>query len=188
MNNRRNIGLLIGLCLLAGCAQNNATTKDNLAESFSAPFSPSESDELLNFGVNMANMSAASRAETCRGLVKRQKEADTTLKLQLMLGRLLSDACGDIPKIIEAVNAIPPTSLADDRLQRLVAIHLEALKNQQSQNKKLASMERKQKTVQSVLDTKDAKNAKKDDSRLLREKLDAIRTMEKQMDESSGGN
>jgi hypothetical protein len=45
-------------------------------------------------------------------------------------------------------------------------------------------MEPKQKTVQSVPESKDTKGSEKNETRLLREKLEAIRSMEKHLDES----
>jgi hypothetical protein len=55
-------------------------------------------------------------------------------------------------------------------------------------SRKSGSTERKQKTVQSVPESKGTNGSKKDETRLLREKLEAIRSMEKQLDESGGGN
>jgi hypothetical protein len=105
-----------------------------------------------------------------------------------MVGRLLSDACGEIPRILDGVASIPPRSLNDERMQRFVAINTEALKRLNNQSRKLGSLERKQKTVQNVLESKDSTGSKKDENRLLREKLEAIRAMEKHLDESGDAN
>jgi hypothetical protein len=43
----------------------------------------------------------------------------------------------------------------------------------------------KQKTVQSMPESKNTNGSKKDETRLLREKLEAIRSMEKHLDETS---
>lgn len=174
--------------LLSGCAEVDSGVREKFPTVYSAPASHSDADELLDFGVNMVNMTASSRTETCRSLVKRQKDSpDTGVLLHLMIGRLLSDACGDIPKILDELAAISPGSLSDDRMQKLIDIHSEALKRIGSTTKKLGALERKQKTVQNVLETKDAAGSKKEESRLLREKLEAIRSMEKQLDETSDG-
>jgi hypothetical protein len=69
-------------------------------------------------------------------------------------------------------------------MQRLVAIHTEALKRLQNVSRKPGTLEHKQKTVQSVPESKDTSESKKDENRLLREKLEAIRSMEKHLDES----
>ena len=105
-----------------------------------------------------------------------------------MVGRLLSDACGDIPRILEGVGSIPPGNLADERMQRLVAINTEALKRLQNVSRKVGTLERKQKSVQTVLESKDENVSKKNETRLLREKLEAIRSMEKHLDESGDAN
>jgi hypothetical protein len=137
----------------------------------------------------MANMNAASRSELCRSLLKRQKESPGPgIQLHLMVGRLLSDACGDIPKVLDGVASIPAGYLNDERMTRLVATDTEALKRMNSLSKKLVSVESKQKTVQTVQEPKETSGTKKDENRLLREKLDAIRSMEKQLDESGEGN
>ena len=108
--------------------------------------------------------------------------------MHLMVGRLLSDACGDIPRILDGVDSIPPGSLSDERMQKFVAIHTEALKRLQNVSRKSGSVERKQKTVQSVPESKETKGSKKNETRLLREKLEAIRSMEKHLDESGDAN
>ncbi len=105
-----------------------------------------------------------------------------------MVGRLLSDACGDIPKILNGVDSIPPGSLSDERMQKLVAIHTEALKRLQNVSRKLGSLERKQKTSNLYWNRKIPDGSKKDETRLLREKLEAIRSMEKHLDESGDAN
>jgi hypothetical protein len=57
-----------------------------------------------------------------------------------------------------------------------------------NQSKKLSAAEQKQKKVKTVLESKEPSEPKKNETRLLREKLEAIRSMEKQMDESVDGN
>jgi hypothetical protein len=113
-----------------------------------------------------------------------------------MMARLFSDACGTIPGILEDVGFIPPGSLSDERVQKLVAIHTEALKRLKAASRQPAPLECKQKTVRSAHGSKNAtgsknttgsKNvtgSKNDENRLLREKLEAIRSMEKHLDES----
>lgn len=181
---------LIGsLLVISGCAEVDSGVRERFPAVYSgAPATHSDVDELLDFGANLANMTVPARAETCRSLVKRQKDApDTGILLHLMIGRLLSDACGDIPKLVDELGAISPGSLSDDRMRKLIDIHGEALKRIGSTHKKLGALERKQKTVQNVLESKDAGGSKKEESRLLREKLEAIRSMEKQLDETSDG-
>jgi hypothetical protein len=188
----RNISLTLSLLLLVGCAEFNSGWEGNSAP-YKAPYTYTQSDfdELLAFGANMAKISPSSRAEVCRTLLKRQKNPPGTgIYLHLLVGRLLSDACGDIPKILDEVGSIPPGSLSDERMQKLVAIHTEALKRLQNVPRKVGTPGRKQKTVQTVTETKDSPGSKdsteskKNETRLLREKLEAIRSMEKHLDES----
>jgi len=181
----RNTGLTLSLLLLAGCAEFNA----GYPNQYNDPYAQSDFDELLAFGANMAKISSSARADVCHTLLKRQKNPPGAgIHLHLMVGRLLSDACGDIAKILNGVNAIQPGSLSDERMQRLVAIHTEALKRLQNVSRRVGSLEHKQKSVQSVLESKDASSSKKDENRLLREKLEAIRSMEKHLDESGDAN
>jgi hypothetical protein len=189
------ISLALSLLLLAGCAEFNSGGDVGYPDIYKAPFMQSDFDELLAFGANMAKMPPSARAEACRTLQKRQiNSPGASIQLQLMVGRLLSDACGDIPKILDGVSAIPPGSLPDERMQRLVAINTEALKRLYNVSKKLSSLERKQKSVKSVLESKttnepkNAKESNKNETRLLREKLEAIRSMEKHLDESGDAN
>jgi hypothetical protein len=181
----RNISLALSLLLLAGCAQ----LYSGYSERYNDPYAQSDFDELLGFGANMAEIPPSSRTKICRTLLKRQKDSHGAgIQLYLMVGRLLSDACGEIPRILDGVASIPPGSLSDERMQRLVAINTETLKRMNNQSRKLGSLERKQKTVESVLESKDANGSKKNETRLLREKLEAIRSMEKHLDESGDTN
>lgn len=185
----RNISLALSLLLLTGCAEFNAGWNDVSPDRYNDPYAQSDFDELLAFGANMSKISPSSRADVCRTLLKRQKNPPGPgIHLHLMVGRLLSDACGDIPKILNGVSSIPPGGLPDERMQRLVAIHTETLKRLQNVSRRVGSLEHKQKSVQSVLESKDASSSKKNENRLLREKLEAIRSMEKHLDESGDAN
>jgi len=181
----RNISLALSLLLLAGCAE-FTTSWNGYSDRYNAPYAQSDFDELLTFGANMANIPPSSRAKVCRTLLKSQKDSHGTgVQLHLMVGRLFSDTCGDIPRILDGVDSIPPGSLSDERMRKLVAIHTEALKRLYNVSRKPGSLERKQKTVQSVPESKDSTESKENETRLLREKLEAIRSMEKHLDESS---
>jgi hypothetical protein len=186
----RNISLALSLLLLVGCAQINPSLEGRGDTArYNEPYAQSDFDELLAFGANMAIISPSSRAEVCHTLLKRQKTPPgTEIHLHLLVGRLLSDACGDISKILDGLASIPPASLSDERMQKLVAIHTETLKRLQNVSRKVGTLERKQKSVQSVLESKDANASKKNENSLLREKLEAIRSMEKHLDESGDAN
>jgi len=151
----------------------------------------------------MANIPSLSRSEVCSTLLKRQKDyPGTGIELHLMIGRLFSDSCGDIPEILKGVDSIPPGSLSDAGVQKLVSIYTEALKRLQAVSAKLDSLERKHKTLQSILESKKVSGTKKNankskkntgepknnETQLLREKLEAIRSMEKHLDESGDSN
>jgi len=204
----QKVSLLLILLLLAGCARFNSGWKDSGRHD--APYTQSSFDELLAFGANMANMPPLSRSEVCSTILKRQKDyPGTGIVLHLMVGRLFSDTCGDISEILKGVGSIPPENLSDERVQKLVSIYTEALKRSQAVSIKLSSLERKHKKLQSVLESKNVsrpkKNitvskktedeskktedeSKKNETQLLREKLEAIRSMEKHLDESGDAN
>lgn len=180
--------LILTLSLITGCAGfNSAYDRDE--QNRYDPYAQSGIDELLAFGASMAGMPEEGRAELCKSLLNTQKiQPSEGKQLHLMVGRLLSNACGDIPSILDGVRAISPAYASDDRVQRLIAIHTQALQRIQRQSEKLTVVEQKQKKIKSALDSKDAAGPQKSEARLLREKLEAIRTMEKQMDESVDGN
>jgi hypothetical protein len=181
----RKISLALSFLLLAGCAEFKSGW-DGYSGRYNDPYVQSDFDELLAFGANMVNIPPSSRAKVCRTLLKRQKDSrGTGIPLHLMVGRLLSDACGEIPRILDGVGAI---QLTDDRMQKLVSIYMEALKRMNNQSRKLGSMERQQKKGQNAPEPKDPTGSKKDENRLLREKLEDIRSMEKHLDESGGAN
>lgn len=180
--------LTLSLLLLAGCAQFNSPWQGNAGQ-YNDPYAQSDFDNLLGFGANMAQIPSSSRTKICKTLLKGQKDSTGTgIRLHLMVGRLLSDACGDISTILKGIDSIPPGNLTDERLQRFVAINKEALKRMYIQSRKSGGTGRKQKTAQPVPYSKNTDGSKKDETRLLREKLEAIRSMEKQLDESGSGN
>jgi len=191
----QKIILLLSLLLPTGCTEFNTGWNRYPNQYTNDPYTQSDFDELLAFGANMANISSSSRTDVCRILLNRQNGTPGTgVWLHLMVGRLLSDSCGDIPKILDGINTIPPGSLPDQRLQKLVDIHTETLKRMNTVPRKSVSVSRKQKTVKSMQEAKESTGpkesteSKNDETRLLREKLDAIRSMEKHLDESGGGN
>jgi len=190
--------LALILLLMTGCTQVKPDQGQPVEKSQEDFYALSDLNELLDFGTSLGGKTVPARAEVCRALLNRQREAPGTgVQLHLLTGRLLSDACGDIPKILEGVDAIPLDGLPDERVRHLVSAQREALKRLHSLSKKLAVLERKQKSLQSLLESKvsknpnkagDAKASKDGEARLLRNKLEAIRAMEQKMDETGGGN
>ncbi|MGY6274817.1 hypothetical protein [Methylomonas sp. MgM2] len=141
---------------------------------------------LLAFGASMASMSSASQADLCKSLLDTQKTSPSDgVQLHLMVGRLLSNSCGDIPQLIDDINAIKRKFNSDENLQRFISLNTQVLANMQAQAVKLDNAKHDQQKVKSMLD---AKGEKKKETRILREKLEAIRSMEKQLDESSNNN
>jgi len=183
--------LTLVFLLLTGCA------KFNLRGDRFNPYVQEDLDELLHFGANMANMTPSSRAEVCKSLLARQKEsAGAGIQLHLMTGRLLSDACGDIGKILDGANSRPMRTLSDERVRWLVDAQMEALKRMGNLSRKLGAVEYRTKTVQCAPESKKGRaeskkgvaESQKGDSNLLRDKLEAIRSMEKKLDETGDGN
>ena len=201
----QKISLALSLLLITGCAQFNLNGQEDQVLNRD-PYSKSNFDELLAFGANMSNLPPLSRSEVCSTLLKHQKDSPSAgIKLHLMMGRLFSDVCGNIPEILDGVDSITHGSLSDDRVQKLVSIYTEALKRLHDVSIKLDSLERKYKKLQFSLESKKVSSSKKiinkpkkdvkdleeptdDQSQLLREKLEAIRSMEKHLDESDNGN
>ena len=185
----RLLSLITFFILLTGCAGFNSAYSDRDAANRYDPYAQSGIDELLAFGASMAGMSEAARADLCKSLLNTQNISPSEGKqLHLMVGRLLSESCGDIPKILDGVHAISPSYASDERVQRLIAIDTQILTRMQNPSKKSSVTEQKQKKLKTAIESKEPQEPKKDETRLLREKLDAIRSMEKQMDESVDGN
>jgi hypothetical protein len=169
---------------ITGCAEFNSGWNQSSPRN-SDYYASTDFDELLVFGENMARMPPSARSKQCRSLQKRQKTLSRTgIVLHLMVGRLLSEGCGDISKILFELNAIPFGTL-DARTRRLVAINTEALKRIGS-SRKSSSPDCKQRSNPSEAESKLIKGSNKNDARMLREKLEAIRSMEKQIDDDGG--
>ncbi|MBP1148289.1 MULTISPECIES: hypothetical protein [Methylocaldum] len=181
--------VLMGLSVLAGCAE---FYPDRYRASYYTPshdaYSRSDIDELLGFGAAFANKTAASRAEECRRMLKHYRQnPDVGVRLHLLIARTLSEACGDTTKILASVGAIPPERMPDGRVQNLVAIQMETLKRAGSLSRKAVAAERKPDRKQATVCAPDSKTVDKtnpptDEAKILREKLEAIRAIEKSMD------
>jgi len=195
----------LALLLLTGCAGFNSSKNDSNAD-----FSSEDLGELLRFQSDLANMTEASRAGVCQTLLNRQKEAPSAgIQLHLMTGRMLSDDCGDISKILDGAST-PMKNLSDEQLKWLVTAQTEVLKRMDDLSRSLGALERKLKTIQCSPSAKMIKpesnktvpkplkevpepqkrmsEPPKDDSGLLRNKLDAIRSMENKLDDPCTGN
>ena len=200
----RSIGfVLLLLLLLAGCAHVKPGAPQGQPSEGQPddPYARSDLDGLLGFGSGLDGQTPSARAEVCRALLKRQQEppppaTQTGILLHLMTARLFSNACGDIPKILDGVDAIPASDITDGRVRQWVVVQAQALKRVDSLSKRLGTLERKQKWLHSLLATKTvkspgkprvAKPSKHGESRALRDKLDAIRSMEERMDETGEG-
>ncbi|WP_051331949.1 hypothetical protein [Methylocaldum szegediense] len=181
--------VLVGLALLTGCADypGNWYRASYYSPSNDA-YSRSDIDELLGFGAAFANKSRARRAEECRRLLKfYQKNPDVGVRLHLLIARTLSEACGHTTKILAAVGGIAPEQMPDGRVQNLVAIHMEMLRHAGGQPRRAAVAERKpdrKPTEGRVSEPKPGgkENSVTDEAQILREKLEAIRAIEKSMD------
>lgn len=185
---------LAALSLLAGCTQYDTGWfgRPSLARTGDY-YARADLDELLRFGADLARKSGSARAEECRRLLKRQRETPGVgVQLHLMSGRLLSESCGDARRIVDAVNSIPAGSLPDARVQWLVAAQTATLKRLGGTSKRIAAaerLERKQKQrapeAQRAPDSPRVPESQKDEARVLREKLEAIRSIERKLDEAT---
>lgn len=182
-------GSILLVFMLSGCADFNSTHPDKITTQHNDPYAQSGIDDLLAFGASMASMSENARADLCKSLQNTQKVSYSEgVQLHLMIGRLLSDTCGDISKILEGVRSLSPSYTSDERLQRLIAIDTQVLRRMYNQEKKQRVVLQKTKKSKTVAETKDSPEPKQKEADLLREKLEAIRSIEKQMDESIDGN
>jgi hypothetical protein len=196
--------------LLSGCADMRPTwTEPSLARP-DRYYARSDLEEILRFGADMARKSPSSRAEECQSLLKQfQVAPGTGVRLHLLTGRLLSDACGDVRKVIAAADEIPPAALRDPLLRWLVAAQVETLKRQVGNaTRKPHVVERRyrsapapakgsgasQKTKPGLVATppprpesvpspkKEEPAGAKGEAKVLRDKLEAIRDLERKLD------
>ena len=111
-------GVLLALMLLSGCARFNPSWP---GKSNGDLYAKSDADELLSFGASLANKPAPARAEVCRNLRSRQKEAPGPgVLLHLMMGRTLSDSCGETLKILDSLDSPSVKNISDERVRWLV--------------------------------------------------------------------
>ncbi len=175
---------VIVISLLSGCNHFGSRYSNS---AHNDPYAYTGVEDLLSFGYSMANMSESARSEVCKSLQNTQNISPSVgVQLHLMEGRLLSDSCGDIPKLLDGVTAISPVYLTDENLQRLIALHTQTLTRMQDQSKKMCGTGLRLQKNKTLTESKESREPKKNETRLLREKLEAIRTMEKQLDENNG--
>lgn len=190
----RSRGLLLSaLVLLSACAQYRPAWLGGPSRS-DPYYARTDLDEILRFGAELAGKPGPVRAEACRSLLKRQRDTphNPGIKLHLMTGRLLSDACGDARKLADAANELPANSF-DQQMRWWVAIQGEALKRLGSGQKRAAGSERKSKAGKDAPESKPepAKPAATqagggDEAEVLRKKLEEIRSIERKLDETNG--
>jgi hypothetical protein len=182
------------LLLLLGCAEVEEKPEAPKPAPVEDPLLLTDIDALLAFGADMTGKTAPERAQICRNLLDRQKQTPVNgIQLRLVTGRLLSDNCGEIPKILESADAITPETLPDERVRNWFAVQKEALRRVFVLAKRPIVMAERKKKALSAASLKGSKHGGKvrpeegDNARLLRDKLEAIRAMEKKLDETSGG-
>jgi hypothetical protein len=173
-----SLTLVAATATLAGCS--DLETRPPEVSAVCEPTTTNRDlQEILAFGAQMAAANAGKREETCRTLLQTQKNGkwEQAALLRLIQGRLLSDACGNIGKLLEAAAA----AQMEPELQNWFKVQIEALKRINNTSKKLTIQTRKLKSSEANQQPKD------DENRLLREKLDAIRSIETQIDGNAAG-
>lgn len=183
----------IALCfilLLNACAEVEHKTEPTPTANTEDPLTLTNLDSLIEFGGILAHQSSGERAKQCRLLLERQKQKPSIgIQLRLVMGRLLSDACGNIPKILEGIDAVSDEIHSDERVLQWLSFHTETLRKIQGIGKKMAGLDRK-KNVKNTIPAKVSKKASNLNTRsdgeiqLLREKLEAIKAMEKDLDDA----
>jgi hypothetical protein len=161
--------LLLLLMLLTGCGGGYYLSSPSGGGSVDV-------EELLTFQSAFASKSPADRGEECRALLKRQQQSPQTgWVLRLMIGRLLSDSCGDPGRLVRSYDSLKSRSYLDRGVVAMGDYHSKVLQRLSYLGRKDASADK---------EPKGQSASGKDESKLLREKLEAIRTIEKEMDES----
>ncbi|WP_139556988.1 hypothetical protein [Methylotetracoccus oryzae] len=180
---------LIGLLALLGSA---CSTRPVQPEPLAAPARPVakqapatpheriDSDELLRFGAHLAQATPPERKTLCRDLLKREREhADPVLQLKLMVGRTLSRSCGDIAAVLKWVSGIPSDHIAEDRLRWLIARDSAVLREMRRLERAASQAPR---TRRSARVQGRPTQAQQDETARLRQKLEEIRAIERQLD------
>jgi len=139
-----------------------------------------DSDELLRFGAHLAQATPAERKTICRDLLKREREhADPGLRLQLMVGRTLSKSCGDVATVLKWVSAIPSDRIAEDSVRWLIARDSAVLKEMRRLERAASQAPRTRKSSRVQASPT---QAQQDETARLRQKLEEIRAIERQLD------
>jgi hypothetical protein len=170
----RRIFLCALIILAPACASFNGSNSEDSNVAAYDPYAQSGIDDVLAFGATLASKPVSERTDACKSLISQQKLSPSAEKqLYLIVGRLLSEACGDIPTLLASVEGIRKAYDKDERIQRLLTIHsktLERIHVQAQKSKSAAAKSRKRKPATETKDT--SPELEKDEARLLREKLD----------------
>lgn len=158
--------LLLLLSLLTGCGGNYYGSNSGYGGGDSV-----DVDDLLEFQASFADKSPSVRADECRRMLKQQQQsAQPGSTLRLMIGRPLSEACGDPGRLVRSYESL--------RSKRYLGRATEGFGNYQSKVlQRMAGADRAGSRAGN------AQKQGKDESRVLREKLEAIRNIEKELDQ-----
>lgn len=180
--------------LLSGCAGHATGPQPRKAQSYN--YAQGDLDELLTFGSDLAGMNETELADICREMRRRENLpalAGGALVLHQMLGQLRYDKCADHDSLVARVDSFLLESLPDFRARQLVVMQAGLLRRQPSPTTapvKSAPAGARNRTRKAAPRPKPAAPVSVPASRpeqqaeapLLRQKLEAIRAMEQQMD------
>lgn len=187
------------LALLSGCASHTAGTPPQKTRTYA--YAQGDLDELLTFGSDLAGMNEAELANICREMRRRENLpalAGGTLVLHQMLGQLRYDQCADYDSLVARMNSFLLESLPDHRSRQLVLMQAAILRRQRPPSVapvKSAPAGARNRPRKAAPRPKPAPPASAPgsqpvaagDASLLRQKLEAIRAMERRMDTAGEG-
>lgn len=205
--------VLLAAGLLSGCAGHTSGPHSQKGQPYA--YAQSDLDELLTFGSDLAGMSDAELAAICREMRRRENLpalAGGGLVLHQMLGQLRYEECADFDSLVARVDSFLLESLPDFRTRQLVVMQAALLRRQHppsagSVKAAPASARAKPRkttarpqptppaprragpvdTPAAAAATPGSKPPSGGDDPLVRQKLEAIRAMEQQMDAAGAG-
>lgn len=186
---------LLASILLCGCTGHATGPQPRKAQSYN--YAQGDLDELLTFGSDLVGMNETELADICREMRRRENLpalAGGALVLHQMLGQLRYDKCADHDSLVARVDSFLLESLPDFRARQLVVMQAGLLRRQKPSPAtapvKSAPAGARNRTRKAAPRPKTAapvsvpapQPGQQAEAPLLRQKLEAIRAMEQQMD------
>lgn len=209
--------VMLAGAFLPGCATHGPDQQTASTLTRNDRYARADLNELLTFGSRLSGMTAAQQTSVCQDMLRSERDpasAGGGLVLHQLLGRLYAEDCGDLESLVTRLESFPMESLPDVQTRQLVTMQTALLRRQiprEATPTPVAKRRHKSRKAGEVATAPNAKvqaapssprravsgsgkspppaatAARQGDDQLLRQKLEALRDMERKLDDADAG-